>query len=199
MSAPCRRTRAKKLSVRRIRLRRRTRRGHVLVDRFREAQRAGPRALSPHRTGPHRRPPHHTDPGSAALEPGCITSNPLFPSRLRHTHQVSACFFSGHLMTHSASRQQALDVRLRLRDGGNMSLDGLVLVIAFVAIALKSFVWAREADVIEVEDKLHRTDAFRRDGRGRLRLRSRTGSAGPEGLVCTASDSKPKWISDSHV
>jgi hypothetical protein len=84
----------------------------------------------------------------------------------------------------------ALTKREASETGGNMSLDGQVLVIAFVAIALKLFIWAREADVIEVEDKLHRTDAFRRDGGGRLRFRARTGSAGPEGLVCTAPDSK---------
>jgi hypothetical protein len=50
-----------------------------------------------------------------------------------------------------------------LGDGGNMSLDGQVLVIAFVAMALNLLVWAREAHVVELEDDLHRKGAFQRE------------------------------------
>jgi hypothetical protein len=45
--------------------------------------------------------------------------------------------------------------------------------MALVAIALNLLVWAREADVVEVEDELHRKDVFQRDGGGQLRLRAR--------------------------
>jgi hypothetical protein len=37
------------------------------------------------------------------------------------------------------------------------------LVIAFVAMALNLLVWAREEDVVGLEDDLHRKDAFQRD------------------------------------
>jgi hypothetical protein len=67
----------------------------------------------------------------------------------------------------------ALTKREASETGGNMSLDGQVLVIAIVAIALNLLIWAREADVAEVEDELHRKDAFQRDGGGQLRLRAR--------------------------
>jgi hypothetical protein len=64
-----------------------------------------------------------------------------------------------------------------------MSLDGQVLVIGVLAIALNLFIWARQADVIEREDEVHRKDAFRRDGGGRLRLRARPALARPKGLI----------------
>ena len=34
-----------------------------------------------------------------------------------------------------------------------MSIDGQVLVVAFLAISLKLLLWAREADGVEVEDE----------------------------------------------
>jgi hypothetical protein len=46
------------------------------------------------------------------MEPGAYAPKQRFPSRLRHTHQVSAKKTSGHLMTHSTSRQEGLGVRL---------------------------------------------------------------------------------------
>ena len=36
-----------------------------------------------------------------------------------------------------------------------MTIDGQVLVIAFLAISLKLLLWTREADGAEVEDELH--------------------------------------------
>jgi hypothetical protein len=47
------------------------------------------------------------------MEPGAYAPKQRFPSRLRHTHQVSAKKTSGHLMTHSTSRQEGLGVRLQ--------------------------------------------------------------------------------------
>ena len=70
-----------------------------------------------------------------------------------------------------------------------MSIDGQVLVIAFLAISLKLLVWAREADGVEVKDELHRNGACPLDGRP-LRLRARALSAGPERLMVTASKSR---------
>jgi hypothetical protein len=46
------------------------------------------------------------------MEPGAYAPKHRFPSCLRHTHQVSAIKTSGHLMTHSTSRQEGLGVRL---------------------------------------------------------------------------------------
>ena len=37
-----------------------------------------------------------------------------------------------------------------------MSIDGQVLVVAFLAISLKLLLWAREADGVDVEDRLRR-------------------------------------------
>ena len=47
------------------------------------------------------------------MEPGAYAPKQRLPSCLRHTHQVSAIKTSGHLMTHSTSRQEGLGVRLR--------------------------------------------------------------------------------------
>jgi len=71
-----------------------------------------------------------------------------------------------------------------------MSLDGQVLVIGVLAIALNLFVWAKAGGLDRTEDELHRKDVFRRDGGDRLRLRARPAAAGPKGLTCSASDSK---------
>jgi hypothetical protein len=48
--------------------------------------------------------------------------------------------------------------------GEIMSIDGQVLVIAFLAISLKLLLWAREAAGVEVEDELHRSPALHHDG-----------------------------------
>jgi hypothetical protein len=45
-----------------------------------------------------------------------------------------------------------------------MSLDGQVLMITFVAIALNLLIRARETDVVIVEDKLHQKDPLQRTG-----------------------------------
>jgi hypothetical protein len=49
---------------------------------------------------------------------------------------------------------------------GIMSIDGPMLVIAFLALSLKLLLWAREADGVEVEDELHRQAVFQLDGAG---------------------------------
>jgi hypothetical protein len=45
-----------------------------------------------------------------------------------------------------------------------MSIDGQVLVMAFLAISLKLLLWARDAAGVEVEDELHRSPALHHDG-----------------------------------
>ena len=55
------------------------------------------------------------------MEPGAYAPKQRFPSCLRHTHQVSAIKTSGHLMTHSTSRQEGLGVRLSLTKAGLLS------------------------------------------------------------------------------
>lgn len=52
-----------------------------------------------------------------------------------------------------------------------MSIDGQVLVVAFLAISLKLLLWAREADGVDVEDRL------RRKAVSHLRLRAQAHSA----------------------
>ncbi len=68
---------------------RRTRCCHVHSDRLGQAQRTRSGTLSPHRAGADRRSSHQPHTGSAALEPGSLTPDPLFSGCLRHTHQVS--------------------------------------------------------------------------------------------------------------
>jgi hypothetical protein len=48
--------------------------------------------------------------------------------------------------------------------GEIMSIDGQVLVMAFLAISLKLLLWAREAARVELEDELHRSPALHHDG-----------------------------------
>jgi len=52
-----------------------------------------------------------------------------------------------------------------------MSIDGQVLVVAFLAMSLKLVLWAREADGVEVKDELHRKPV------SHLRLRAQAHSA----------------------
>ena len=52
-----------------------------------------------------------------------------------------------------------------------MSIDGQVLVVAFLAMSLKLVLWAREADGVEVKDELHRKAV------SHLRLRAQAHSA----------------------
>lgn len=68
-----------------------------------------------------------------------------------------------------------------------MSIDGQVLVVAFLALLLKLLLWAQEGNGVEVEDEPHRKDAFHFDGR-LPRARGRAHSAGPVRLIVKASN-----------
>jgi hypothetical protein len=59
------------------------------------------------------------------MEPGAYAPKQRFPSCLRHTHQVSAIKTSGHLMTHSTSRQEGLGVRLRHAERIQWNTNGI--------------------------------------------------------------------------
>jgi hypothetical protein len=54
-----------------------------------------------------------------------------------------------------------------------MSLDELVLVIAFFAVALKLLVWSREEDVVGVDVEPDRKDVLHFDDSGRDSERER--------------------------
>jgi hypothetical protein len=66
-----------------------------------------------------------------------------------------------------------------------MSLDGLVLVIAFFAVALKLLCWSREEDVVEVDVEPDRKGVLHLDDSG-LRLRAGARPDGVDGIVATA-------------
>jgi hypothetical protein len=66
-----------------------------------------------------------------------------------------------------------------------MSLDGLVLVIAFFAVALKLLLWFREEGVVGVDVEPDRKDVMHLDDSG-LRLRAGARPDGAEGIVATA-------------
>ena len=91
------------LPVRGIGLRRGTRCCHVHPDRLSQAQRTRSGTLPPHGAGSDRRSSHQPDTGSAVLENGSFTPDPLFSGRLRHTHQVSTNKTSGHFIAHSTA------------------------------------------------------------------------------------------------
>jgi hypothetical protein len=65
-----------------------------------------------------------------------------------------------------------------------MSLDGQVLVIAFVAVASKLVLWYREKAVVEVDVDADRKDVLHLD-EGELRLRAGAQPDGAEGIVAT--------------
>jgi hypothetical protein len=66
-----------------------------------------------------------------------------------------------------------------------MSLDGQVLVMAFLAVALKLLLWSMEEEVVMVDVELDRKDVLHLDNSG-LRLRAGSRPEGAEGIVATA-------------
>jgi hypothetical protein len=48
---------------------------------------------------------------------------------------------------------------------GSLTLDGQVLVIAFLAISLNVAVWGAGQDVVQTKEELHRKDEFLDFGR----------------------------------
>jgi hypothetical protein len=65
-----------------------------------------------------------------------------------------------------------------------MSLDVQVLVVAFVAVALKLLLWYRKKDVVGVDVDPDRQDVLHLDG-SELRLRARAQPDGAEDIVAT--------------
>jgi hypothetical protein len=67
-----------------------------------------------------------------------------------------------------------------------MLLDGQILVIAFFAVALKLFLWAREDDVVGVDVELDQKDVLPLDDSGQG-LREGAQPDAAEGIVATST------------
>jgi hypothetical protein len=76
-----------------------------------------------------------------------------------------------------------------------MSFVGLVLVIAFCAVALKLYLWSREAHVVRVDVEPERKEVLHLDDGGQ-RLRAEARPSGTEGIVAT---SRPMLKGDRYV
>jgi hypothetical protein len=77
-----------------------------------------------------------------------------------------------------------------------MSFDGQVLVIAFFAVALKLYLWSREAYVVRVDVEPERKEVLHLDGGGQ-RLRAEARPDGTEGIVATSL--RPRLEGDRYV
>jgi hypothetical protein len=77
-----------------------------------------------------------------------------------------------------------------------MSLDGLVLVIAIFAVALKLYLWFSEEGVVRGDIEPDRNDRLHLDDSG-LRFQAEARPNGTEGVVATSL--RPRLEGDRYV